>query len=275
MYKYTFCHNYLNCDAEHSIFATGNWIRPLLKDCKKFSPRDFLVQTLEKVKTVIVPIQYNGDVPSSMRKVRKSKELPSAQFYADLVADMDTQLNLQDNEEFQKSIEHYEKSIERRSTMDKVIPQSKIGTMQSQSQSPVGILKSKRSSAAVTTGGSKDHNRKANNSGFIPFGDKDIVIIDNAEIKETTKQGADIIVVDKSQDGVDLAELLGVNWPKTAGDAAIILNQKLNTTEKSSSNQKNKLSQANHHKQGNIKNVNCQQFFDDGQSQELKQTGKF
>lgn len=273
MYEYTFCHNYLNCDSDHSIFATGNWIRPLLKDCKKFSPRHFLVQTLEKVRTVIVPIQSNGESTSPMRKVRKSKELPSAQFYADLVADMDTQLNLQDNEEFQKSIENYEKTIERRSTIDKVIPQNKTVTMQS--QTPASILKTKRSSIAGTSSTTKDYNRKSTISGLIPFGDKDILIIDNDEIQETTKRGADIIVVDKAaQDGVDLAELLGANWPKTAGDAAIILNQKLNTSEKSNSNHKNKLSQANL-KQSNIKNAICQHSFDDGKSQELKQTGKF
>lgn len=194
-----------------------------------------------------------------MKKVRKSRELPSAQFYANLVDDMDAQLNLQDNEEFQKSVEHYEKTLERRS-------QATIKHTPTQPP-PVGILKTKRlntigsSTGSEKTGGgggraTKDQRLKAASSGFIAFGDKDIVVIDNAEIDEITKHGADIIVVDKARDEVDLAELLGANWPKTAGNAAIILNQKLSAEEKGSKvNQKNKSAQTSA-KQTQLKTAN-------------------
>lgn len=188
-----------------------------------------------------------------MKKTRKPKLLPSAQFYAELVADMDTQLNLQDNEEFKKSVEHYEKSIERRSTIEKAKIQCTVGS--TLSQPAAGILKISRSCSSGANDGNKDIHKKPISSGFIPLGDKDIVIIDNAEIQETIKHGADIIVVDKTRDGVDLVELLGSNWPKPCGDTKIVFNQKLNNFEKYNDSLRNNSIQTNA-KQTSVKNVN-------------------
>lgn len=59
--------------------------------------------------------------------------------------------------------------------------------------------------------------------------DRDIVIIDNVDYKESTSNEANVIVVEKPRkkptpSDIDLAELLESNWPATAGDLALALN---------------------------------------------------
>lgn len=64
--------------------------------------------------------------------------------------------------------------------------------------------------------------------------DRDIVVIDNADYKESTKNEDTIIVVEKPRKlhqkvsgDIDLAELLTeTNWPATAGDLALALNNR-------------------------------------------------
>lgn len=62
--------------------------------------------------------------------------------------------------------------------------------------------------------------------------DRDIVIIDNVDYKESTSSAANVIVVEKPcklnhhkpTSDIDLAELLESNWPASAGDLALALN---------------------------------------------------
>lgn len=64
--------------------------------------------------------------------------------------------------------------------------------------------------------------------------DRDIVVIDNADYKESTSNEATVIVVEKprklhqkSSGDIDLAELLTeTNWPASAGDLALALNNR-------------------------------------------------
>ncbi|XP_073824539.1 ubiquitin carboxyl-terminal hydrolase CYLD isoform X7 [Musca autumnalis] len=108
-----------------------------------------------------------------------------------------------DNEEFKQTVENYERSLERRST----------NTVQTQTQPQSGILKNKRF---------KDQTKP---SSVLNLGDRDIVVIDNTDIDESTRNEGEVIVLDKTRQEVDLVELLGSDWPKTAGDAAAILNK--------------------------------------------------
>ncbi|XP_073824540.1 ubiquitin carboxyl-terminal hydrolase CYLD isoform X8 [Musca autumnalis] len=70
-----------------------------------------------------------------------------------------------DNEEFKQTVENYERSLERRST----------NTVQTQTQPQSGILKNKRF---------KDQTKP---SSVLNLGDRDIVVIDNTDIDESTR----------------------------------------------------------------------------------------
>lgn len=69
--------------------------------------------------------------------------------------------------------------------------------------------------------------------------DRDIVIIDTADYEESTTNEANVIVVEKPRkatnhqkpsEDIDLAELLESNWPASAGDLALALNNRSNGT---------------------------------------------
>lgn len=75
-------------------------------------------------------------------------------------------------------------------------------------------------------------------STILSYEDRDIVIIDNVDYKESTSNEANVIVVEKPRKiinhqkptgDIDLAELLESNWPATAGDLALALNNRTPT----------------------------------------------
>ncbi|EDV98882.1 GH13356 [Drosophila grimshawi] len=57
--------------------------------------------------------------------------------------------------------------------------------------------------------------------------DRDIIVINKSDIEESTKNEHNVIIVNNPQEkeNVDLADLLGSNWPTNAGGAAMILNR--------------------------------------------------
>uniref|UniRef100_A0A336MFB2 ubiquitinyl hydrolase 1 n=1 Tax=Culicoides sonorensis TaxID=179676 RepID=A0A336MFB2_CULSO len=66
--------------------------------------------------------------------------------------------------------------------------------------------------------------------------DRDLIIIDKADIKEASKSASDVIIVDPpptlnsstenlTQSELDLKDILGENWPTAAGDLAPLLNK--------------------------------------------------
>ncbi|XP_055710793.1 ubiquitin carboxyl-terminal hydrolase CYLD isoform X4 [Phlebotomus papatasi] len=63
---------------------------------------------------------------------------------------------------------------------------------------------------------------------FLSLKDRDIVVIDKADIKESEKNESEVIVVDhatrSNTSEVDLIDILGPNWPAVAGDVAPVLN---------------------------------------------------
>ncbi|KAI8119223.1 Ubiquitin carboxyl-terminal hydrolase CYLD [Lucilia cuprina] len=236
--KVQFANNYMECDPTLSIFTTANWITPISKDQqKKFSARDLINGTIEKFKSAIGPSSsltgIVGSNTSSLKRDKKAKKpKPSAQFYDKVEDTTDSCVynNNNDNnnkmerskkessnimslssEEFKQSIENREKSLERRATT--------TNTVQTQTQPQSGILKNKH----------KDQTKSTAASG------PEIVVIDNADIDESKRQ--EVIVIDKERhEQVDLFEILGSDWPTTAGDAAAILNkQKLQNVNASGS----------------------------------------
>lgn len=73
---------------------------------------------------------------------------------------------------------------------------------------------------------------------ILSLADRDIVVIDNTDYKESTSNESTVIVVEKprkphqkcSFGDIDLAELLTeTNWPESAGDLALALNNRMSS----------------------------------------------
>lgn len=95
-----------------------------------------------------------------------------------------------------------------------------------------------------STASSTASNVKPN--AILSLEDRDIVIIDKADYKESTSHESNIIVVEKprklnhpklsSGGDIDLAELLETNWPPSAGELALALNSRSTTNGLTSHN---------------------------------------
>ncbi|XP_054082508.1 uncharacterized protein LOC105220520 [Zeugodacus cucurbitae] len=256
--------NYMQCEPSLSIFSTADNLLQLPSDIKKkFSMQNLIGETLYKVKTAIVPSTCGngsggGSNTNSLRRPKKQKKkVPTSQFYADTssppaedtkqvvnnsvpdyshVLEMDRDSNKQkstdefdngnqmipiESDDYKQSIENYERSLER---------QRGIPPATTTVTAPVGILK--RHTPTAFGSGDVGNNKDAVSGTVHPLNlmsmeDRDIVVIDRADIHESTKNESNVIVVDKNmKQDYDLADLLGSNWPSNAGGAASILNNK-------------------------------------------------
>ncbi|XP_075151578.1 ubiquitin carboxyl-terminal hydrolase CYLD isoform X3 [Haematobia irritans] len=214
----------MQCNPELAIFTTAAWISEIPKEVqKKLSTREFLAGTFEKLKSAIGPASaVTGSVGSNSLspkcdKKEKSKHKEATALFYDTTPNSTTR-NIEEmdfktetsnvaspagSEEFKS--ENCDKSLERRST----------NTVQTQTQPYASILK-------------HTHNDQVRPSQMMSMGNRDIVVIDNKDIDESTRN--EVIVFDKPKD-IDLVELLsGTNWPKMAGDTAAIINNKQNAS---------------------------------------------
>ncbi|XP_053960106.1 ubiquitin carboxyl-terminal hydrolase CYLD isoform X1 [Anastrepha ludens] len=257
---------YMSSDPSLSIFTTADNLRQSTSEVhKKFSVQDFIGETFTKVRTAIVPSTCanggsGGSNTNSLRRPKKlKKKYPSSQFYdtpsSPPVESLNTTVNRRvetgqdyemdresgkmkhsdeldnatpiisaESDDYKKSIENYERSLERQ--RGSTVTSAPVPV-------PTGILKHRHTSASASSGGgsgNKDASVAATTVhplNLMSMDDREIIIIDPADIRESTKNESNVIVVDKNmQQEVDLAELLGGNWPTTAGDAAAILNNK-------------------------------------------------
>ncbi|XP_055546306.1 ubiquitin carboxyl-terminal hydrolase CYLD isoform X2 [Wyeomyia smithii] len=82
----------------------------------------------------------------------------------------------------------------------------------------------------------KNRKKSSKPSTILSLEDRDIVVIDKADIKEATSSESDVIIVDpppilpeQDHHEVDLKDVLGQDWPASAGGAAAILNSEKKT----------------------------------------------
>lgn len=109
------------------------------------------------------------------------------------------------------------------------IPESilKQSTNTSSSSSSSSLKpKSYKNSSSTSSSGVKPNT-------ILSLEDRDIVVIDHVDYKESVGNESEVIVVEKPrnilnqqqpQHDIDLADLLGQNWPSIAGDSALALN---------------------------------------------------
>ncbi|XP_055634541.1 ubiquitin carboxyl-terminal hydrolase CYLD isoform X2 [Toxorhynchites rutilus septentrionalis] len=90
---------------------------------------------------------------------------------------------------------------------------------------------SQTSSNNSTLKHSKTRKKTSKSGTILSLEDRDLIIIDNTDIKEATSNESDVIIVDppaklleQECKDVDLKDILGRNWPPAAGEAAMLLN---------------------------------------------------
>lgn len=111
------------------------------------------------------------------------------------------EIDLIENDEFSENIEKYEKRIERKNERD--IPENKLS--KSKKKSPVDVR----------------------TSTIMRLEDRDLIVIDKTDIKESIKNESEVIILDshnKPHKEMELMDILGnSNWPTNAGGAGYIL----------------------------------------------------
>lgn len=160
---------------------------------------------------------YENSASSNVNIINNNKiEKDKKEF----LAQSDDLISLE-NEEYARYVENYEQKINEKENI------------------PTSILKQTKTK------------KKSNNSNpivkpntILSLEDRDIVVIDKADINESVSVESEVIVVDNSrmQKEVDLIEILGSNWPSSAGDAALVLNNIDSTTGTTATTTINKLS---------------------------------
>lgn len=87
-------------------------------------------------------------------------------------------------------------------------------------------------SSTASSGGSKGAKKKTPTTTILSLEDRDLVIIDGNDIKESVQNESEVIVVDHppkesvTSGDVDLMDILGKDWPALAGDTARVLNDR-------------------------------------------------
>lgn len=128
------------------------------------------------------------------------------------------------NEDYLKCIESYEERLAKGTQTSSSQSSSASGTMKKNSKKKNLVL------PAATTVSSSPNIKP---STIFNLSDRDLVIIDKQDIKESTSCQSDVIIVDPPQlctpspsedDTLDLNDLLVGEWPDSAGGAASILN---------------------------------------------------
>uniref|UniRef100_A0A1I8PG62 ubiquitinyl hydrolase 1 n=1 Tax=Stomoxys calcitrans TaxID=35570 RepID=A0A1I8PG62_STOCA len=180
-----FSKEYIGCEPHLAIFATANYICNIPKDVqKKFSAREFISGTFEKLKSAIGPtssvtgcIGSNSSSPKWNKATKGKGKESTSQFYDNLRDAILLSKNEMDTKsessivaqaaggEDGKQVENYERSLERKST----------NTVQTQTQPQSGILKNKNSKDQIKP------------SHVLAFGGPDIVVIDNKDIDESVR----------------------------------------------------------------------------------------
>lgn len=113
-------------------------------------------------------------------------------------------------------------------------PTTTTTTTTSTTATATGKAPSSRSMAKRVMSSTSASNVKPNT--IMSMEDRDIIVIDNVDYKESTCNEGTVIVVEKprklhpkgNESDIDLAELLESNWPATAGDLALALNNPRN-----------------------------------------------
>lgn len=193
-----FAIKYIQCDPSLSIFTTADRVVPIQSESShRATAKKFINDAIERVNTTIVPAVLNVFDQQGDKKYKTQQG--TSQFYvASSVPSPKTNDLVTEN--CGKSINNIPLSTEYKATSHIIDTNT----------DPF------RKNTLI--------DGKKNRSSTMSNKNKEIIVINKGDIEESTKNEHNIVVVNNPQENVDLAELLGSNWPKNAGGAAIMLN---------------------------------------------------
>ncbi|XP_034099642.1 ubiquitin carboxyl-terminal hydrolase CYLD isoform X1 [Drosophila albomicans] len=193
----SFAKNYLDCEAPLTIFTTADRITRVPDELSnKLSPRKLINDTFEKI-TAIVPTVLNIQ---SRYQGGNNKPLYS------------------NDSAPKRHNKHYINNNELSNNNNYGTLPVKVSNQASEKDA---TLQSKNSQLEQNISTLNNPTTMSN------LKEKEIIVINQSDIEESTKND-NVIVIDNAHDNknVDLADLLGTNWPANAGGAAGILNGK-------------------------------------------------
>ncbi|XP_043865219.1 ubiquitin carboxyl-terminal hydrolase CYLD isoform X3 [Drosophila mojavensis] len=211
-----FAARYMQCEPNLAIFTTANWIAPVSSESKhKLSARQLINETIDRVYTAIVPSTLNGQRSDHKSKKRQ----PTAHFYESLIeTDVNQNTDKYDSEIMSESIKEDDSTsingINKYNNSNKLylnnipIPVGRKGSSLVSCQKNENIFDTmKRTESNIN--------------------ESDTNVITNSDIEESSRKDHNISIVSNrlEKENVDLADLLGTNWPTNAGDAGFILNR--------------------------------------------------
>lgn len=201
---------YFNCDSKLCLILSANWINPIKheKPANKFSTKELLSQFVCGITEIIkpqsqeVPTYENIPTPDNANIEMENNVRRSILTNSNSSSNVKkSEIDLIENDEFCENIEKYEKRIERKNDRD--IPETKPS--KPKKKSPVDVR----------------------TSTIMRLEDRDLIVIDKTDIKESIKNESEVIVLDshnKPHKELELMDILGnSNWPTNAGGAGWIL----------------------------------------------------
>ncbi|XP_030079116.1 ubiquitin carboxyl-terminal hydrolase CYLD isoform X2 [Drosophila hydei] len=215
-----FATKYMQCEPSLAIFATANWIAPISSESRhKLSAKQLINETIDRVYTAIVPSTLNLH---AQRSDKYKKRQPTAHFYDSLI---DTNAD--------RNTDKYDSEIMTESMKgDDTIPMNGKNKYMDHKlySSNIPVPLDRKGSSPL----SFQKNTANENDIFGPIKstesnikESDNNIITKNETEKSTRNEHNIIVVNNrlEKENVDLADLLGTNWPTNAGGAGMILNR--------------------------------------------------
>lgn len=190
----------MQCDPSLSIFSTADRLAPISSELShRAIAKKFINDAIERVNTTIVPAVLNVFEPQGDKKYKTQQG--TSQFY--VASSIPTSKTIDsETENGEKSINNIPVTTDHKATSHF------IDTNTEHLQNKIPLLDTNRNNISSTM----------SNKG------KEIIVINKGDIEESTKNEHNVVVVNNPQENVDLADLLGTNWPKHAGGAALMLN---------------------------------------------------
>lgn len=194
-----FAIKYMQCDPSLSIFSTAERLAPISSELShRAIAKKFINDAIERVNTTIVPAVLNVFEPQGDKKYKTQQG--TSQFY--VASSIPTSKTIDsETENCEKSINNIPVTTDHKATSHF------IDTNTEHLQNKIPLLDTNRNISSTMS-----------NKG------KEIIVINKGDIEESTKNEHNVVVVNNPQENVDLADLLGTNWPKHAGGAALMLN---------------------------------------------------
>lgn len=206
----------MQCEPNLAIFTTANWIAPVSSESKhKLCARQFINETIDRVYTAIAPSALNNQRSNH----KSTKRQPTAHFYDSLT---ETDAN--------RNTDKYNSEI-----MTESIKEDDSTSISGKNKykdhklylNDIPIPIECKGSSLVSCQKNENHINDKIKRTESNINESDVNVVAKNDIEEFSRNEQTINTVSNrlEKENVDLADLLGTNWPTNAGEAGLILNR--------------------------------------------------